>query len=138
MFGDIDNDGDVDIVVANNNGPARLLLNQVGNRLHWLVIKLEGVESNRDGMGARVAVLREGIPPLWRRAHTDGSYASANDIRVHFGLGDSPILTGIVVVWPSGQSEIWSGIAVDRFVTLREGDGEPWSELRTDAANIPR
>ena len=137
-FGDIDNDGDVDIVVANNNGPTRLLLNQVGNRRHWLVIKLEGVESNRDGMGVRVAVLREGIPPLWRRAHTDGSYASANDIRVHFGLGDSPILGGIVVVWPSGQSEIWSGITADRFVTLREGDGDPWSELRTDAENIPR
>ena len=86
-FGDIDNDGDVDILVTNNNGPVRLLLNEVGSRRHWLQVQLQGVTSNRYGMGARVGVIRNGKKSLWRRAHTDGSYLSANDHRVHFGLG---------------------------------------------------
>ena len=86
-FGDIDNDGDVDILVTNNNGPVRLLLNQIGSRHHWLQVQLEGVQSNRYGVGARVGVQRRGRSTLWRRAHTDGSYLNANDHRVHFGLG---------------------------------------------------
>ena len=76
-FGDLDNDGDIDIVVSNCNGPARLMLNEVGNRRNWLSVELEGTESNRDGIGARVAVLRNPDQPLWRRARTDGSYMSA-------------------------------------------------------------
>jgi hypothetical protein len=71
-FGDVDNDGRVDIVVSNNNGPARLLLNQTRRR-HWLMVQLTGVSSNRGGLGARVAVLRHGGNALWRRVHTDGS-----------------------------------------------------------------
>ena len=126
-FGDIDNDGDIDIAVANNSGPVRLLLNGAAAHNHWLTVRLQGGRSNRDGMGARVAVLREGKQALWRRAHTDGSYLSANDPRVHFGLGRETGLDSVLVRWPGGNSEIWRGIGANQFVTLVEGSGEPWA-----------
>jgi hypothetical protein len=122
-FGDIDNDGDVDILVTNNNGPARLLLNQAGARRPWLSVKLEGVKSNRDGIGARVAVLRAGRPPLWRRARTDGSYLASNDPRVHFGLGDQGEVQAVVVEWPDGSKEQWTGLQGGRPVRLKQGSG---------------
>ncbi len=125
-FGDIDNDGDVDILVTNNNGPVRLLLNQIGSRNHWLQVQLEGVQSNRYGVGARVGVRRQGKETLWRRAHTDGSYLNANDHRVHFGLGGDQEVTAVIVRWPSGSSEIWEGVEADRLVTLQEGSGLTW------------
>ena len=122
-FGDIDNDGDVDIVVTNNNGPVRLLLNQVGARNHWLQVRLDQRPGNRFGIGAWVGVERPGSPTLWRRVRTDGSYLSASDVRVHFGLGSSSAITAIVVQWPDGRRERWTGIAADRLVTLRRGSG---------------
>jgi len=99
------------------------LLNQTGSRQHWLEVRLEGVKSNRQGAGARVGVLRQGKPILWRRAHADGSYLSANDIRVHFGLGQDPDMKAVVVQWPSGMNEIWNKVSADRAITLREGSG---------------
>jgi len=125
-FGDIDNDGDIDIVVANNNGPVRLLRNAAAAGRHWLTVVLAGTRSNRAGMGARVAVLRAGRSVLWRRAHTDGSYLSANDPRVHFGLGADAEVQGVGVVWPDGSREFWNDIGVDAFVTLQEGSGAAW------------
>jgi hypothetical protein len=122
-FGDLDNDGGVDIVISNNNGPARLLLNQTAPRGHWLEVRLQGVKCNRDGIGARVAVLMNGQKPVWRRAHTDGSYLSASDIRVHFGLGQNTE-TQVLVEWPDDVKETWGGIHADSIVTLREGTGQ--------------
>lgn len=90
-FGDIDNDGDLDILVSNNNGPVRLLLNEGGTKNHWLQVRLEGASDNRQGIGARVAVLRKSQTPLWRHAHTDGSYLSAHDSQIH--LDWDPIRT---------------------------------------------
>ena len=121
-FGDLDNDGGVDVVIANNNGPARLLLNRTSPRGHWLEVRLQGVKCNRDAIGARVAVLCEGQQPIWRHAHTDGSYLSANDVRVHFGLG-SRTESDVLVEWPDGSSENWSGIHADAIVSLRQGTG---------------
>ena len=123
-FGDIDNDGAIDIVITNNNGPARLLRNQVGPQQHWLQVKLAGDKKNCFGVGARVAVLRRGRPPLWRWAHTDSSYLSASDIRVHFGLGKDPQLDGVAVHWPDGLKEKWSNIRPDRIITLQQGSGK--------------
>jgi hypothetical protein len=120
-FGDIDNDGRVDIVVANNNGPARLLLNRTAPRGHWLKIRLQGVHCNRDGIGARVAAVIAG-KQLWRHAHTDGSYLSAGDPRVHFGLGTNTEAQ-VWVEWPDGLKEIWTGVRADSIVTLRQGSG---------------
>jgi hypothetical protein len=123
-FGDIDNDGDTDLVVVNNNGPARLLINQVGNRSPWLGVRL--VESHgRDAQGAWVEVRREGAPSLWRRVHTDGSYASAGDPRLLVGLGAQAKVTGIRVRWPSGRREAFPAPDLGRYSELREGQGTP-------------
>ena len=123
-FGDIDNDGDVDIAIANNNGPARLLLNQVGSRNHWLGIRLVGERGAPSSFNqARVALFREGRKPLWRRCHTDGSYLSANDNRVLFGLGSSKDVGRLVVHWPDGLCESWSGVGADRYISLSKGTG---------------
>ncbi len=122
-FGDIDNDGDIDILLTNNNGPARLLLNQVGNRNNWMMIRLEGLQCNRQGLGARVGLLRPGQPTRWRRVHTDSSYASASDPRVHFGLGNATGPQTIIVEWPDGSREKWDRLPVNTHLTLRQGSG---------------
>jgi hypothetical protein len=128
-FGDIDNDGDIDIIVTNANGPVRLLLNQTGNRNHWIEALLRGVRSNRDAYGARVTLYRRGRPPLWRRVGADGSYLSAHDPRVHFGLGtdaelrESPI-EKIVVTWPGGAKASWPVTREDQILHLVEGAGK--------------
>ncbi len=125
-FGDIDNDGDVDIVVANNNGPVRLLRNEATDTNHWLTVKLQGSRTNRDGLGARVGLLRKEGETVWRRVHTDGSYVSANDPRVHFGLGDDTEVEGVLVTWPGGNSEVWRDIVIDTLQVLQQGSGKPW------------
>jgi enediyne biosynthesis protein E4 len=121
-FGDIDNDGDIDIVVANDGGRARLLINNVGNQQHWLGLRLVG-KGGRDMLGARVAISRSTGPTLWRRAHSDGSYASASDPRVLAGLGSSAERPRVQVRWPDGHTEQWSDVAVDRWTILTEGKG---------------
>jgi len=88
-FGDVDNDGDTDVLVANNNGPARLLINNTDNQKPWLGLKLVGREWNRDMIGARISVmLKEGDHVIWRRVRTDGSFCSASDPRLLIGLGE--------------------------------------------------
>ncbi|MQA28974.1 MAG: hypothetical protein GEU82_03920 [Luteitalea sp.] len=125
-FGDLDNDGATDVVVANDNGPARVLMNQQGRRNHWLGVRLLGGSNTpRDMLGARVAVLRSSGPPLWRRAHADGSYASANDPRVLVGLGASAEAPRLRVFWPSGRVEEWPAAPIDQWTTLQEGRGRP-------------
>jgi hypothetical protein len=123
-FGDIDNDGAIDIVVANNDGPVRLLRNQSGHKNHWLTVKLQSSNTNRFAIGARVAVQRKGQEPIWRRVHTDSSYLSANDVRVHFGLGSQAVLEAILVDWPGGSRECFENVRSGRIVTLRQGSGK--------------
>jgi hypothetical protein len=121
-FGDVDNDGDVDVLVANNNGVPRLLVNQIGGRNHWVGFRLTG-QRGRDMLGARVGVVREDGTTLWRRSRSDGSYASANDPRVVIGLGASTRVSKVLVVWPDGTMEERAVPDVDRYTTLRQGDG---------------
>jgi hypothetical protein len=123
-FGDLDNDGDVDLLIANNNGPARLLLNEASARNHWLSLRLTGVKTNRDGLGALVTVRRKGQPPLTRRAQTDGSYLSARDSRVHFGLGAAALIEAVEVQWLGGEKEVWTNVRADSQATLRQGTGK--------------
>lgn len=122
-FGDLDNDGDIDVVVSNNNGPAQVLINQAGSRRPWLGLRLVTGQPGRDALGARVELRRAGKPSLWRRARADGSYASANDPRVLFGLGDAPKVEKVVVHWPGGRVEEWKDVPVGAYTTLREGTG---------------
>jgi hypothetical protein len=119
-FGDIDNDGDQDVVVANNNGPVELLLNEASGAAHWLGLRVVGTSGRRDMLGARVAVERNG-QTVWRRARADGSYASANDPRVLVGLGRDSRLPSVRVRWPDGQEERWAEVAIDRWTTLTQG-----------------
>jgi hypothetical protein len=125
-FGDLDNDGAVDIIVTNNNGPARLLLNQVGQHKHWLGLRLvDGPPGRRhDALGAIATLERPGQPPLRRRCATDGSYCSSSDPRVLFGLGDATDTGVLRVQWPNGKMELWRGLAVDRYHELAHGSGE--------------
>jgi hypothetical protein len=123
-FGDIDNDGDIDIVITNNNGPARLLLNDSARNAGWLQVRLEGSgKVSRDAVGARVTLDRDSLPSLVRRVHTDSSYCSASDRRVHFGLDGKTEIRAIEVAWPDGSTERWDGPAANRLVTLVRGSG---------------
>ena len=122
-FGDIDNDGDTDIVVSNCNGPVRLLLNQIGQDTPWLSIRLQGRISNKDGIGSRVALVLKEQAPMWRRAHTDGSYLSASDPRVLFGLGELAAPEAIIVEWSGGSREQFAMPEPQTSVTLVEGTG---------------
>jgi hypothetical protein len=122
-FGDIDNDGGIDVVVVNNSGPARLLMNNVGHRKPWIGLRMVGDKFHRDMLGTRVAVFRRNASPLWRRVHTDGSYCSSSDPRIVFGLGDAPEITKVQAHWVSGRVEEWTGLPLGRYTTLREGSG---------------
>jgi hypothetical protein len=72
-------------------------------------------------------VLRRGQPPLWRRAHTDGSYLSASDPRIHVGLGAESRIEAVGVEWPNGRRELWKGIQANTQIVLVEGSGDPWT-----------
>lgn len=124
VFGDVNNDGGIDILVTNNNGPARLLLNTSPNRGHWILLRLEGVRSNRSAYGSTVQLVRRNGTSIQRWVRGDGSYLAANDPRVHFGLGNTTEVEQIQVRWPAGGCDSWNQVAVDRIITLREGSGQ--------------
>jgi hypothetical protein len=121
-FGDIDNDGDVDVVVANNNGRMRLLLNNHTDANRWLGVRAVGA-SSRDMLGAMVGVVLSDGSIRRRRVRSDGSYGSANDPRIVFGLGASASPARIQVRWPSGRTDEWPQTVVNRWVVVREGVG---------------
>ena len=121
-FGDIDNDGDTDVVVANDNGPIRLLINNIGSRKHWVGVRVSG-QRRQDMVGARVSVVRSAGSPLSRRVRADGSYASANDPRVLVGLGDVSKIDKVRVEWPDGKADEWTNVGIDRYTTLKQGEG---------------
>lgn len=122
-FGDLDNDGRIDIVLNPCNEPVTLLRNRVGGGHHWLGIKLVG-RPNPDAVGAKL-VLEVGDQKLARAVKGGASYLSANDSRVVFGLGDATGVGRLSVRWPWGQTQSWDGLAIDRYWTLIQGDAEP-------------
>ena len=120
-FGDVDNDGDTDILITNNSGPVRLLVNQTGNRASWTGLRVVDA-TGRDALGARVEIRHAG-GKLWRRVGTDGSYASASDPRLIVGLGKSSSAPDVVVHWPDGRAEVWRSVPLRAYSTLRQGEG---------------
>jgi len=120
--GDFDNDGDLDILVSNNGGSPQLLRNDGGNANHWLQILLIGTRSNRDGVGARLKISARDLT-LYEQKKGGTSYQSAQDPRLHFGLGNRAKVDLIEIRWPSGSLTRLSGIASDQILAVKEGVG---------------
>lgn len=119
-FGDLNNDGSIDVVVAGNNGSPRILLGKpVANR-HWLQVELVGTQSNRDGIGASLQVVTGSGRRQTGYATTAGSYLSAHDKRVHFGLGSESEVKQLEVRWPGGTVQTWKNVPVDSVFVARE------------------
>ncbi|MFL6663835.1 MAG: CRTAC1 family protein [Rhizobacter sp.] len=119
---DFDNDGAIDFVVSNNNGPLRLFLNEHrGSDAAWLGLRL--MTGKRDAYGAKVEVRRKGAPTLWRRVRPDGSYLSASDPRVLVGLGKAAEIEAVVVHWADGRNERFPTPPLRQYATLVQGSG---------------
>ena len=123
IFGDYDNDGDVDIVVTQSNQPAELLRNEGGNRRNWVRIKLVGVASNRDGIGARITVTA-GSQSQMQEVRTGLSYLCSSDPRVLFGLGDYTRIERLEIRWPSGIVQVLVNVEANREIVVVEEGGE--------------
>ena len=120
-FGDFDNDGDVDVLVMNMNEPPSLLRNDVSGDGHWLKVLLIGVQSNRSAIGGRV-VARYGGRAQAQEVTAQSSFYSANDRRLHFGLGASKT-ADVTIRWPSGTKEEIPSVEADQLIVVREGAG---------------
>jgi hypothetical protein len=119
-FADFDNDGFLDVVVANNNDPPLLLHNSAGNGNHFVSFKLIGTKSNRDAMGARLRLTAGGLTQM-REIEGGQSYMSQSDLRAHFGLGSATRIDRLEITWPSGAQQTFTNLLADRFYQIQEG-----------------
>jgi hypothetical protein len=117
-YGDFDNDGDLDVLITTNNGPAYLYRNDGGNRNHWLQLRLEGTKSNRDGLGALVR-LTSAEGTQMQTVHSGSSYCSASDLTLTFGLANATTAS-LQIEWPSGSRQTLANVKVDQRLTIRE------------------
>ena len=121
-FADFDNDGFVDVLVANNGDPP-LLLHNNGNGNHFINFKLVGTKSNRDAMGARIRMVAAGVTQI-REIAGGGSYLSQSDLRANFGIGKSTTAQRVEIRWPSGEMQVFDDVAGDKFYLIQEGQNE--------------
>jgi hypothetical protein len=121
-FADYDNDGDVDILVSNNNEPPNLLRNDGGNKRNWLLVKCLGTRSNRSAIGARVRVVT-GRHTQLEEVISGSSFLAQNDLRLHFGLGQAKAADLVEVSWPSGLKESFRSVSANQLITVEETRG---------------
>jgi hypothetical protein len=119
-FGDLNNDGNVDVVVSVLNGPPEIWMNRSKEQNHWILLKLVGTKSNRDGLGTKIK-LTTSRGTQYNQASTAGSYNSSNDKRVHFGLGSAARIDTIELTWPSGTRQVFKNVKADQVLTVTEG-----------------
>jgi len=117
--GDLDNDGRLDVVVTSIDGPAWVLRNETQTRNHWITLKLEGVQSNRDGIGAQVKISTS-AGDQYATVTTASSYQSSSDRRMHFGLGPASSISRIEIRWPSGIKQVLSDVKADQILSITE------------------
>jgi len=122
-FADFDNDGYIDVIVANNGDPPTLLRNTGSHKNHFVNFKLVGTKSNRDALGARIRVTSGKISQI-REIAGGGSYLSQSDLRANFGLGNMTVASIVEVTWPSGGRQVFHDIKADRFYLIQEGRAE--------------
>jgi hypothetical protein len=119
-FGDLDNDGKVDVVVSAIGSPAELLYNTSAGGNHWIAIEAVGVKSNRDGIGTQIRVTGESGLVQYNAVTTAGSYASSSDKRAHFGLGRDSMVKEIELRWPSGTAQVLRKVKADQVLKVVE------------------
>jgi enediyne biosynthesis protein E4 len=122
IYGDYDRDGDLDVLLTENHGPAHLFRNDGGNRNNFLSIRTRGVKSNRDGIGAIVRV-ESASGKQWNTVRSGSSYCSQSDLALTFGLGSDKQATAIEIEWPSGAKDRLTNVAANQFLVVDEGRG---------------
>jgi hypothetical protein len=121
-FGDLNNDGNIDAVVFNQNGPPSILMNDTKSTNHRVLFKLVGTTSNRAAIGARVTVTSSDAKQI-SEIRAGNSYLSQSDLRLHFGLGKESRISKVEIAWPSGKREELKDVAADTIYTIVEGSG---------------
>ena len=119
-FGDLNNDGKIDVVVSAIGETPKILYNTSRGSRHWILIQTRGKKSNRDGIGTKIKVTGESGSVQYNHVTTSVGYASASDKRVHFGLGIDARLREIELRWPSGKLQVLKNIAADQILTVTE------------------
>ncbi|MFP5250342.1 MAG: CRTAC1 family protein, partial [Acidobacteriota bacterium] len=119
-YGDLDNDGKMDLVVTALGAPVKVFRNITRTNHHWILLKLAGARSNRMGIGAKIRVTTGDGKTLYNEATTSTGYAASSDPRVHFGLGGSSMIKEIEIRWPSGTRQLLHDVAVDRILEVTE------------------
>jgi hypothetical protein len=119
-YGDLNNDGRIDVVVTIKDGRPEILLNRSADKNHWLLVKLAGARSNRDGLGARLKATLAGGPALYNHATTSTGLSASSDPRVHFGLGAAQRVEKLEIWWPSGIRQTLENVPANQILTVRE------------------
>src|SRR5438093_7209395 len=121
-YADIDHDGDLDLLITTNHGPAYLYRNDGGNKNKWLCVRAVGTKSNRSAIGAVVRI-ESASGKQWSAVRSGSSYCSQSDLALTFGLGSDPVVRAVDVEWPSGARDHLADVEVNQFLTIEEGKG---------------